>query len=47
MIVRPPTGNRMMDIGGVNGYDPLYRMTSPDDVINTFALVWRSPHSTR
>jgi superoxide dismutase len=27
----------MIDIGRVNGYDPLFRMTGPDDVINTFA----------
>jgi hypothetical protein len=36
-VMRPATGNRMIDIGRVNGYDPLFRMTGPDDVINTFA----------
>jgi hypothetical protein len=36
-VLRPATGNRMMDIGGVNGYDPLFRMTGPDDVIAAFA----------
>jgi hypothetical protein len=36
-VMQPATGNRMIDIGRVNGYDPLFRLTGPDDVINTFA----------